>query len=395
MSRNARRCVVFMLSLVLVAVSALGAGAPGVVRGVTAQAASSPDGDRFLVDLNGVLQHGLEAGLTGISVAVHREGQPPASLAVGLANREHETLLAPADRLRAYSVMKTFTAVLTLQLVDDKVLALDDTVTKWLNDPVVGRIPNVGQITIRHLLTHTSGVADYYNGANSTFVDDAITGEGADWSKVWTPQELLAYVDGGKQAPDFAPGQGVSYSDTGYILLGLMVEQAGDQSFAEQLHARVLAPLGLTGTFFAAAEPVPGGTVEGYHRLGDDLINVSAINLSWAWTQGGLVSTAENLARFADALFGGELLTAASLEDMLRFLPADEQGREWGMGVARVETPAGALIGMNGSGPGFVARMYRLPNGGTVALLANANLEDDTANTVFAQVVALTLADAT
>src|SRR5829696_6124985 len=340
-----------------------------------------------------VLQSSIDQGMTGVAVYVEQGDDVVFDGAAGLANREPPTPLAPSDRFRIYSITKTFTAVLTLQLVDTGVLALDDTVSTWLDDPVVARIPNVDRITIRQLLTHTSGVYDYYNGADSAFVDDALLGESADWSRIWTPSELLAYVDGAAQAPSFDPGQGVAYSDTGYVLLGLIVEQAGNQSFAEQLHARILDPLGLTGTFFAAAERVPGGTVEGYHRLGDELINVSAINLSWAWTQGGMVSTTKDLARFADALFGGDLIEPASLEAMLTFLPADEQGREWGMGVARVETPAGKLIGMNGSGPGFAARMYRLPTGATVVLLANANLEDDTVNDVFAQLLALVVAD--
>jgi D-alanyl-D-alanine carboxypeptidase len=121
------------------------------------------------------------------------------------------------------------------------------------------------------------------------------------------------------------------------------------------------------------------------------LINVSGINLSWAWTQGGMVSTTEDLARFADALFGGDLIEPASLEAMLTFLPADEQGREWGMGVARVQTPIGGLIGMNGSGPGFVARMYQLPTGDVVVLLTNTNLEDGTVNAIFEQAVQVAL----
>ena len=334
-----------------------------------------------------VLQAGIDQGLIGVALAVDQDGQMLFEGAAGLANREAKTPLAPSDRFRIYSITKTFTAVLVLQLVDEGVLTLEDTVSQWLDDPVVARVPNVDRIIIRQLLTHTSGVYDYYNGPDSSFVDDAITGADADWSKVWTTQEVLAYVDGKRHAADFDPGQGVNYSDTGYVLLGLIVEQAGGQSFTEQLHTRVLDPLGLTDTFFAAVEPVPGGTVEGYHRLGDELSNVSGINLSWASTQGGMVSTTEDLARFADALFGGDLIEPASLEAMLTFLPADEQGREWGMGVARVQTPMGGLIGMNGSGPGFVARMYRLPTGATVVLLTNTNLEDDTVNAIFEQAV--------
>jgi D-alanyl-D-alanine carboxypeptidase len=342
-----------------------------------------------------VMQAGIDQGLTGIALYVDHGDAVVFDGAAGLANRETHALLAPSDRFRIYSITKTFTAVLVLQLVDEGVLSLDDTVAEWLDDPTVTRIPNVDRITIRQLLTHTSGVHDYYNGAGSSFVDDAITGEGADWSKVWTMQEVLAYVDGTRHAADFDPGQGVNYSDTGYVLLGLVVEQAGGQSFTEQLHTRILEPLGLTDTFLAAVEPVPGGTVEGYHRLGDELINVSGINLSWAWTQGGMVSTTRDLAQFADALFGGDLIEPASLEAMLTFLPADEQGREWGMGVARVQTPMGGLIGMNGSGPGFVARMYRLPAGATVVLLTNTNLEDGTVNAIFEQAVQAALGTVT
>ena len=357
----------------------------------TPAAATPTSGVAVASGFDDVLQAGIDHGLTGVALAVDQDGQMLFDGVAGLANGEAQTPLAPTDRFRIYSITKTFTAVLVLQLVDEGVLTLEDTVSQWLDDPVVARIPNVDKITIRHLLTHTSGVYDYYNGADSSFVDDAIIGEGADWSKVWTTHEVLAYVDGTRHAADFDPGQGVNYSDTGYVLLGLIVEQAGGQSFTEQLHARVLDPLGLTDTFFAAAEPVPGRTVEGYHRLGDELINVTGINLSWAWTQGGMVSTAEDLARFADALFGGDLIEPASLQAMLTFLPADEQGREWGMGVARVQSPMGGLIGMNGSGPGFVARMYRLPTGATVGLLTNTNLEDDTVNAIFEQAVQVTL----
>jgi D-alanyl-D-alanine carboxypeptidase len=380
-----------VLSFLLAITPVLSFGWTGFGHRASANAPTSTEDGAFLARLDDTLQQGIGAGLIGISIAIHRDGHPSTSVAVGLASQENETPLAPTDRLRAYSVMKTFTAVLTLQLVDDGVLTLDDTVSQWLDDPVVARIPNVDQITVRQLLTHTSGVYDYYNGPDSSFVDDAFFAEDADWAKIWTPLELLAYVDGAKQAPSFNPGEGIGYSDTGYILLGLIIEQASGRSFAETLHTGILDPLGLTDTFFAATEYVAGGTAEGYHRLGNDLINVSAINLSWAWTQGGLVSTADDLARFADALFGGELLAPASFGEMLHFLPADEQGREWGMGVARVETANGKLIGMNGSGPGFTARMYRLPRGETVVLLANANLEDDTVNDVFAQIVATVL----
>jgi D-alanyl-D-alanine carboxypeptidase len=334
-----------------------------------------------------VLQAGIDQGLTGVALAVDQDGEILFEGATGLANDEKQTPLSPTDRFRIYSITKTFTAVLVLQLVDEGVLSLDDTVADWLDDPAVGRIPNVEQITLRQLLTHTSGVYDYF-AEDSPFWEDAYLGEDANWSRIWTPEELLAYADGASHAPDFAPGEGVRYSNTGYILLGLIVEEATGQAFADRLHQQVLDPLGLTDTFFAATEEVPGGTVQGYHLFGDDLINVSATHLSAQWTEGGMVSTTRNLIRFADALFDGELLSPASLQEMLTFVPSERPGIAWGLGAAQMQTAAGNLVGMGGAGPGFAARLFRLPDSDlTLVLLTNTNRDDETVDGLFEQVV--------
>jgi D-alanyl-D-alanine carboxypeptidase len=334
-----------------------------------------------------VLQAGIDQGLTGVTLAVDQDGEILFEGAAGLANDEKQTPLSPTDRFRIYSITKTFTAVLVLQLVDEGVLALDDTVADWLDDPVVARIPNVEQITLRQLLTHTSGVYDYF-AEDSPFWQDAYLGEDADWSRIWTPEELLAYADGANHAPDFAPGKGVRYSNTGYILLGLIVEEATGQPFADRLHQQILDPLGLTNTFFAATEPVPGGTVQGYHLLEGDMVNVSATHLSAQGSEGGMVSTTRDLIRFADALFGGELLQPASLREMLTFVPSERPGIAWGMGVAQMHTAAGDVVGMGGDGPGFAARMFRLPDLNlTVVLLTNTNRDDETIDVLFEQVV--------
>ena len=341
--------------------------------------------------LDNLLDGSLEQGLTGVALAVDRNGEVLFDGAAGLANSETQTPLSPTDRFRIYSITKTFTAVLVLQLVDDGVLSLDDTVADWLDAPVVDRIPHVEQITLRQLLTHTSGVYDYF-APDSPFWQDAYLGEEADWSRVWTPEELLAYADGANHAPDFAPGEGVHYSNTGYILLGLIVEEATGQAFADRLHQQILDPLELTDTFFAATEEVPGGTVQGYHLLGDELVDVTATHLSAQWTEGGMVSTTHDLLRFADAPFDGALLQPATRQEMLTFVPSERPGIAWGMGVARMQTAVGEVIGMGGDGPGFVARMFRLPESDlTVVLLTNTNRDDETIDVLFEQVVQVLL----
>jgi D-alanyl-D-alanine carboxypeptidase len=309
--------------------------------------------------LDAVLQAGLDRGLPGVALRVERGGKVVFDGAAGLASREQQTPLAPTDRFRVASVTKTFTAVLVLQLVDAGVLTLDDTVGRWLDDPVVARIPNVDRITLRQLLNHTSGVYDYFD-EDSPFWQDAYFGEGADWARVWTPQEVLAYADGAKHAPYFAPGEGVHYSNTGYVLLGLILEQATGHRYAERLHARILAPLGLTDTFFAATEPVPGEKVDAYQLIDGELVTVSAIDLSSPGTAGAMVSTTLDLARFAKALFGGELLRPATLEEMVTFIPSGRPGLEVGLGVFRWQTPSGELVGNSGDGIGSAGRMYQL-----------------------------------
>src|SRR5215217_2766773 len=320
--------------------------------------AATPAPDAPPATFDEVLQAGLDRGMPGIALRVERGDDVVFDGAAGFASREQRTPVATTDRFGVGSVTKTFTAALVLQLVDEEVLTLDDTVTKWLHEPVVARIPYVDRITLRQLLTHTSGIYDVFDD-DSPLWQDAYLGEGADWSRVWTPREVLAYADGARHAPYFAPGEGVHYSNTGYVLLGLIVEHATGQGYAERLHARILGPLGLADTFFAATEPVPGGKVDAYQLIDGELLNVSAIDLSSTGTAGGMVSTTRDLARFAVALFGGELLRASTLEEMVSFIPSGRPGLEAGMGVFRKQTPSGAIVGNSGDGVGSAARMYQ------------------------------------
>ncbi len=182
------------------------------------------------------------------------------------------------------------------------------------------------------------------------------------------------------------------YSNTGYVLLGLIIEEAAGRGYAEQLRARILDPLGLAGTVFAATEPVPGGTVDQYHLIEGELVNVSAIHLSTLGAAGGMVSTTRDLARFAGALFGGELLRPATLEEMLTFVPSQYRGAAWGLGVMRAQTPDDELVGHQGSGPGSGARMYRIADADiTLVLLTNTGDVDETVDALIAEAVRVAL----
>jgi D-alanyl-D-alanine carboxypeptidase len=340
--------------------------------------------------LDAVLQAGLDRGIPGVALRVERGDEVIFDGAAGLASLEQQTPVAPTDRFGVGSITKTFTATLVLQLVDAGVLTLDDTVSQWLDNPVVARIPHVDEITLRQLLNHTSGVYDYFDD-DSPFWQDAYFGEGADWARVWTPMEALTYADGAKHAPYFAPGEGIHYTNTGYVLLGLIVEEAIGQSYAERLHARILDPLGLEDTFYAATEPVPGGKAEAYQLIEGKLVNVSAIDLSSPGAAGGMVSTTRDLARFAKALFGGELLRPATLEEMVTFIPSGRPNLEAGFGVFRWQTPSGELVGNSGDGIGSAGRMYQLADTDlTLVLLANTS-DAESVDAVFTEAVRVAL----
>lgn len=339
-----------------------------------------------------VLQAALDHGLIGIAAQITRQGEPLFEAAIGLASREAQTPLAITDQFRIYSVTKTFTALLVLQLVDEGTLTLDAPITTWLHNPAADRIPNIDQVTSRQLLTHTSGIYDYF-AEDSPFWQDAYLGEDADWTHVWAPDDLLAYAALGEHDPDFPPGMGVHYSNTGYILLGLLIEAVTGQPYATVLQERILDPLGMNATVYAATEPMPAGVVPGYHLFGQDLVDVSSTHLSAQGAEGGIVSTTADLTRLAQALADGSLLSAETRKAMTIVIPSERPGLSWGMGVAIMQSPSGDLLGMGGSGPGYAARMFLLPAQDlTVVVLTNTNQDDAFLDQVLEQLVEIAVA---
>lgn len=331
--------------------------------------------------------------MPGIALAVERNGKLVYSGAAGVASLEDQTPLQPTDRFRIYSITKTFTATVVLQLVDEGTLTLDDTVGQWLDDPAVTAIPNVSTVTVRQLLNHTSGIYDYADDDDSPFWDDAFLGPDADWAKVWTLDELLAYADGANHDPYFDPGEGYHYANTNYVLLGMIVEKATGQMFNDELGERILTPLGLADTFLAEGGAMPEGVVDGYELLDGELVNVSVSNLSWVWSAGGMVSTTADLLRFARAVYSGELLSPESHTEMFAFIPSGKSGMREGMGLYEATTPHGVLVGMDGGSAGFNSYMMRHEDGGvTVVVLANWDPDDGTVYGVKDQAIVWTLA---
>lgn len=261
------------------------------------------------------LERVLEASLRnhevkGVSAAVLL---PDDKLWLGTEGASHQGVpITPEMRFSIYSTTKVFTAALILQLVDEGRLSLEDTLGEWL--PAYDHIDP--SITVRQLLNHTSGVFDMneHPDIRAAMLEDL--------SRLVTPQQIVTRF---VLEPYFAPGGGWHYSNTNYLLLGMIAKRATGTDISLELRERFWSPLALGSTYFAVEEEIAGPVAHGWSNRGTDgpLRDISSepINsvYSGSWTSGAVVSTAADIARWSDGLYGGRVLSASSLDDMLTF----------------------------------------------------------------------------
>ena len=283
-------------------------------------------------------------------------------IAVGVADRASRARMNPADRLLLGSVGKTYVSAVALQLVKEGKIGLDDPIAKHLGAaPWFSRLPNAARITVRQLMNHTSGLVRYE--LNPKFTADLT----AHPDKVWTPEDRLAYLF--DAAAPFAPGEGWDYSDTNYIVLGMIVERAGGAPYYQQLRQRILQPFGLDGTIPVEGRVVPG-LVQGYAGPNNPFGGTDAmlengrfaINPQFEWTGGGLATTAEDLARWAKLLYEGRVVDASLMDDLLDGVTA-RLGPEtkYGLGVIVRPTAHGITYGHSGFMPGYQTDVMYFP----------------------------------
>jgi D-alanyl-D-alanine carboxypeptidase len=304
-------------------------------------------------------------------------------VAVGQADTAAAAAMRPHDRMLAGSTGKTFFAALTLQLVHEGRIGLDDRLAQhlgsepWWHDAAGrARLPNGDSITLRMLMNHTSGVVRYE--FNPAFMA-AVT---ADPYRVWTPAEQIAFVL--DTDPPFAAGAGWEYSDTNYILLAMVLEKVTGQRAYDMITTRILEPLRLHNTVPSAA-PVIEGVVQGYAGSnnpfgGADAVLVDgrfAFDPGFEWAGGGFASTAEDLARWAKALYEGRAFDASLLTQVLDGVAAGGLGRgvRYGLGVIIRDSPLGPAYGHSGFFPGYLTEMRYFPNLG-IAVAFQVNTSD-------------------
>jgi D-alanyl-D-alanine carboxypeptidase len=359
----------------------------GLITESAAQTAGSGD-ERVLED---ALVVGIAMGIPGLSVAIGLDDSLAWAGTAGYNDILRRVPVQIDDRFGVGSITKTFVATVTLQLVEEGKLDLDKTPQDYLDLEIVRAIPNTGTATLRQLLSHQSGIPTW------EFQEDWIRkgrGDQMDLGRVWGKTETLEYCTGDLLPATNEPGERYSYSNTNYTLLGLIIEAVTGNDAAAEIRSRILEPLGLENTFLESFEEVPGGYVHHYHyatprfqevagvhrgfpEIRPYLVESTAANLSPEWTAGGIVTSAGDLVRWAQALRDGELLGPEMHREMLTFYPPREPrgGRSSYMqGIARTESyyQDYTILGHGGGTLGFTAGMYWLEDTGIVLVtLAN------------------------
>lgn len=285
------------------------------------------------------------------------------SLAVGFSDLEKKTPMKPNDLMLAGSVGKTYALATALQLVKEGKINLDERIEKYLGaEKWFARLPNAKEITVRQLMNHTSGLIRY------EFKDQFTKDLTANPDKVWKPEELLSYLFDEK-AP-FEASKGWDYSDTNYIVLGMIIEKVTGKKYYAEATRRVLKPLKLERTFPQDKRELKG-LIQGYAGEknpfgGKDLVLENGkfiINPQFEWTGGGMVSNAEDLARWAKLMYEGKAFDASLLPEMLAGVSAPMLGKEtkYGLGVIIRPTRAGLTYGHSGFFPGYMTDMMYFP----------------------------------
>lgn len=268
----------------------------------------------------------------------------------------------PTKLHRIGSVTKTFVAAVILGLVKDGAVSLDDKLEKWVTG-----VPKGDVITVRQLMNHTSGIFNYTN--DKTFAKS--------FSKHWTPREMVDLAI--KNPPYFEPGAGWEYSNTNYILLGMIAESAGKAKIGALVRTRVLEKAGLKSTFFDGEEPIAGTLAKGFDASGFDATSV--IDPSGAWAAGSIVATPADVATWIEKVGSGAFYDAATQAELLKPVATGQRALDYGLGIfvygPSITAGGGKAIGHGGDIPGYHTQAFYFPEKlTTIVSIVDSDAED-------------------
>ncbi|MFD0412248.1 serine hydrolase domain-containing protein [Streptomyces sp. NPDC127108] len=347
-------------SLALTVVALLGA----VTVAPSAHAAERTDRghEATRAALRALVEKGEQPG----AIAKVRDSKGNWSATVGYADTATGRERSTAEHFRGASITKTFVATVLLQLEAEGRLSLDDTVESWLPGLVQGNGYDGSEITLRQLLNHTSGIANYTDDPTIAH-NSSGPGFPAHRYDTYTPEELVAAAL--KQPPHPAPEKSPQYSNTNYVIAGMVIEKATGHGYAQEVTRRIIDRLKLRGTSFPGTAPqMPTPHPVGYSRLHQEapdaeVVDATEQNMTWLGAAGDIISTPGDLSRFQRALIHGQLLPKAQMKEMLNEVP-DGEDRGYGLGVEFAKLSCGVkVVGKTGRTNGSLSAMVGTVDG--------------------------------
>ncbi len=274
------------------------------------------------------------------AVLLTRENQVLLRAAYGLANEEWGIPNSPTTRFRIGSLTKTFTAAAILRLAESGAIPLDGRIGDWVPD-----LPPSWQLfTIHQLLTHTTGLRDHL-GAPAKRTLNRTGARPADLIRLIETEPLL-----------FQPGTSRAYSNTGYVLLGMLIEKVSGMPYAGYLKENILRPLQLTATSYDTHTEILPERASGYAQQNGQLLNADFLDMSVPYSAGGLISTVDDLLHWNTALHGGEFLEPDTYRRMIaRYPETQKEDGFYGYGLFIAEMSGHTMLAHSGGVNGFIA----------------------------------------
>ncbi|MER5884047.1 serine hydrolase domain-containing protein [Streptomyces sp. NPDC001941] len=365
-------------TLALAAAMALVGGAATTAGAAPAAAPAKTPSAADVAAVKAALQKTLDAGAPGAFAVIRDHGQRLGTTSVALGKADLDgTPMSPALRFRAGSNSKMFASVLVMRLVEQGRVDLDKPLRTYLP---AGTLPDGWDMTVRQVMQHRGGVYDHTNDLLEQAGEETTAAfEARIRNNAYQPGDMVAMSV--KHGQQYVPGTKYSYSNTGYVLLGMAVEHLTGRKYADVLDREIIRPLGLRNTSFV----VPKKAIDGRHATGyltnDDrtkpLLDSTEQTASWVWTAGAVITTAADLDRFLTAVTTGShggLVSDASLAQMTSVLPTPTAKISYGLGIREIALSCAKVYGHGGIVQGYQTQSFVTADGKkSVVAFANAS----------------------
>jgi D-alanyl-D-alanine carboxypeptidase len=319
---------------------------------------------RIVTKFQSILDTCADSSAPGAVMYVEKPNQWSYTWKSGVADLSNNQAIVGNEKFRAGSVSKNFLATCILKLASQNSLTLNDPLSRWLPATVTSQIPNADRITIRRLLLHTSGMADYINDFDSGLYDDIYLNR----FKTYSFDTLFFKYYKRIAAKSVVPDDSARYCNTNYLLLGEIVKRVTGLPYDQYMKQTIITPLGLTNTSIPALSDSTIGTpyLHGYDvDTANNIADWSFQNVSWANSAGSMISNAKDLGIYYKSLRTGGIIPMNWVDSMMAFRALDvdiPNVQAYGYGIFRIKAGPHLFIGHTGGLPGYGSMMFYLPN---------------------------------